>query len=171
MFHRYSNFLNVLAKFAKKMREKGIQVGYFPTFRLEEVVRFLMPKLKNEDEETVLIHLLIYPTLALFRKWEEPMIVETMTKQAEILYGAENVLNKATENLKRSSKQERVNYLYSLLYEEFRFLWFEEIPEEFRAKEGFDKLQYITKYLAYEFQGKRTTRDIYGKWETVIENS
>jgi hypothetical protein len=25
--------------------------------------------------------------------------------------------------------------------------------------------------LAYEFQGKRTTRDIYGKWETVIENS
>jgi hypothetical protein len=149
----YIKLVNVVKRVEKEMvEENNIRIIDFSTIRIKEY-HCRKERLKR-DQEVLLLHLLIYPTLDHFLAWENSSIILSICTHHRLLYGDEEILENLRNRIKAGPFEERIQPLVSLLFETYRnMIFYVEVPEdleEILINEGFKKLEYVLRFLIWE---------------------
>lgn len=145
--------IQIIKKIQTQLKDHGIFLSVFPTFRLEIFDKELSNKnlLSNSHANLVQLHLLVYPTYDHFTKWEDPMIVKTISSTSRVIIGDINKLRKICENVRNPPFKSRIEYLLSLLLENYRFLACSLLDSDILLKECLHKTLYVVRYVAFNY--------------------
>jgi len=169
---KFYSLIRIVKKVQTQLKDHNIFLSVFPTFRLEVFDRELSNKnLPDDNASLAQLHLLVYPTYDYFIKWEDPMIVKTISNVSEIIIGDTNKLAKIGENIKTPPFRSRVGYLLSVLLENYRFLTCSLVDSDILLREVLHKTLYVVRYATFNFlleQGYNI-RDI-STWEKISDS-
>jgi len=153
IIERYDLLTNSLKAVQDSFLAEDVMVSMVPSFRIEEMTRIILVTSRIKAR-IVMIHLLVYPTLADLLSWEAPQISLSLLKSARIIAGDKSCFLDAIKGLEKKVSsmplRERIDMLRSLLFETYRFLRLSGLSEDILVSEGFHKIQYVTKYLSCE---------------------
>ena len=149
---KFYSLILIIKKVQKQLKSRNIFLSVFPTFRLEIFDRELFYKRFCNDKVTLVqLHLLVYPTYEYFIKWENPMIVKTISLASKVIIGNINKLRKVGNNIKSSSFRDRVGSLLSLSLENYRLLTCSLLDNGILLKEVLHKALYVVRYASFNF--------------------
>ncbi|UCG41727.1 MAG: hypothetical protein JSU73_07455 [candidate division WOR-3 bacterium] len=134
----------------RRLSRRGIIIGVFTEFRMEEFSRFLLRNVPRQ--RLLLVHLKVYPTLPSVGIWQSRSVARGyFANVASILYHSgrrrpdSEILS---SRLALPSRREQLEHLRSLAYEVIEYVAVSGLPEQFIVTEGVNKLGYIANYLS-----------------------
>jgi len=138
----------------------------YPTFRLSGIFKKF-----SKRRSSLLVHLLVYPSLEHLLRTEQPEIVNSFSRNLRVLYGPRDY--RAKLRLRSRPLCKRLEYYHSLFSDVFQLVnlcGLEEFDSDFVVIESIDKICYLTRYLCGELIYATLGRTV-DRWDEIYEMS
>ncbi len=169
---KFYSLIRNIKRVQEQLKDYNIFLSVFPTFRLEIFDKELSYKsFSNKKANLIQLHLLVYPNYDYLIKWEDPMVVKTISYASEAVIGDVRKLKKIGENIKIPVFKERIGYLLSLLLENYRFLSCSLLNRDILLQEALHKTLYVVRYITFNYLIEQdcNIKDII-TWEKINAN-
>jgi hypothetical protein len=149
----------------KILAEHNMTYHVFPTFRIEDLLRYALHTERRSMHTHRLVHMLVYPSWFHLFKWESNSLAKNIMRTAELQGQCKVAIS---ELFDPESFEDRIQPVVSLLYETLRLLECSLLPEKILEWEVSHKLYYIIKHLTAEMliEEGHDKREAY-LWQTM----
>lgn len=144
----YEHFIRLMKRLQTRILDDyNLRYTVFPTYRVEDLVRYLLSARKRPSNTYTFVHLLAYPSWFHLSTWEPQSLAEKILWTAKSK-GRERIDVPAL--FERGTFEDRIQPMISLLYETYRLLECSALPKEPLVWEATHKITFIVKHLTAE---------------------